>query len=271
MLEYLDKFYQLITEFGYHLLIALAVAICGKILIKIITGFTRKILMRKSIDAAVATFVISLLTAVLWGVVIIIALSQLGVTTASFLAVLGAAGLAIGLALQGSLANFAAGFLIILFRPFKVNDLVEVNGLLGVIASINLFSTELTTVDNRRIIVPNSQIMSNTIVNITSETTRRVDFQFSVSVNNSVPEIKRLILNVIEKHELILSEPLPFVRMSSAGHSSLDFTVRVWCKTSDYWNVFFDITEQVREEFVNNQIGLPTPRIEAVGNAFIRS
>ncbi|MCL2064934.1 MAG: mechanosensitive ion channel [Candidatus Cloacimonetes bacterium] len=262
MENFLSSFYEIISDFGLKLIVAIAILLVGKFIIKYVKWFIKRIFERKEVDVAISTFVISLLNATLWITLIIAALSQLGVQTTSFIAVLGAAGLAIGLALQGSLANFAAGFLIILFRPFKVGDVVDVNENLGIINCINMFSTEMKTFDNRKIIIPNSQIMNNTITNITSEPLRRVDFLFSVAPKSDVQQIKNIIQSQLDKHELILKEPVPFIRVSNITHSSLDFTVRAWSNTPDYWTVFFDITEQVREEFIKNGIGLPVPQFE---------
>jgi len=259
---FFESVYEIISEFGIKLIVAIAILVAGIFVIKYINWFVNRIFARKEVDAAISSFVISLLNATLWILLFIVALSHLGVQTTSFIAVLGAAGLAIGLALQGSLANFAAGFLIILFRPFKVGDAVDAGGNVGIIQCINMFSTEMNTFDNRKIIVPNSQIMNNTIINITSEPTRRVDFLFSVAPNSDVKQIKSIINNLIDNHELILKQPPPFFRISSVTHSSIDFTVRTWCNTPDYWTVFFDITEQTREEFVKNEIGLPVPQMK---------
>ena len=261
-----------LPSIGFHLLTALLILFFGRLFIKITSKSLKNVLEKKEIDKAISSFITSLTTAILWMVIIIGVLSQVGVKTTSFIAILGAVGLAIGLALQGSLANFASGFLIVLFRPFKVNDVVDVNGIMGVITTINLFSTELKTFDNRKIIIPNSQIMGNTIVNITAEPLRRVDFLFSASANSEVAKVKEIIQNLITNHSLVLKEPAHFVRLSNVTHSSIDITVRCWCLTSDYWTVFFDLTEQVREEFVKNNIGLPIPQSEInIRNGELRS
>ena len=259
--------YEQGSALGIKLILAIAILFFGKYIIKYINWLANRIFQKKQVEIAISSFVISLINVLLWITIIIAALSQIGVKTTSFIAVLGAAGLAVGLSLQGSLSNFAAGFLIILFRPFKVGDLVDVGGTLGIVNGINMFSTEMNTPDNRKIIIPNSQIMSNTIINITSEPTRRVDFLFSVSPNSDVKEIKSIIKSLLDNHELVLKEPVPFIRMSDMTHSSLDFTVRAWCNTADYWSVFYDITEQVREEFIKNEIGLPVPQSEIILNS----
>jgi small conductance mechanosensitive channel len=166
------------------------------------------------------------------------------------------------LALQGSLSNFASGFLIILFRPFKVGDYVEAGGVSGVISKISIFTTDLNTVDNKKIIVPNSKIMDGTITNYSAEETRRVDFSFGVGYGSDIKKVNEIIAGVIEKHELILKDPAPFVRLGKLNDSSLDFTVRVWAKTGDYWAVYFDLTEQVKTEFDKNKINIPYPQMD---------
>ena len=258
---YTSYFLQNFEVLGLRLLSAFGLLILGIIVIKIILKITKKVMNKKEVDAAVSSFILSLLKACLWVLLVITTLSQVGVQTTSFIAVIGAAGLALGLALQGSLSNFAAGFLIILMRPFKVGDVVDSAGNLGVIDGISMFNTVLKTFDNRRIIIPNSQIMNGIITNVTAEDTRRVDFLFSVAHSNDIQKVKNIILNIIEKHELTLKDPAPFVRMSNLTNISMDFTVRAWSKTTDYWSVFFDLNEQVKEAFNTNDIVAPTPGI----------
>ena len=259
--EYASYFIQNFELYGMRLLTAIGLLIIGIIVIKIILKLTKKVMKKREVDAAISSFVTSLLKAALWVLLVITTLSQIGVQTTSFIAVIGAAGLALGLALQGSLSNFAAGFLIILMRPFKVGDVVDTGGNLGVIDGISMFSTEMKTFDNRRIFIPNAQIMGSIITNVTAENTRRVDFLFSVAHSNDIQKVKDIILEIINKHDLTMKEPEPFVRMSNLTNISMDFTVRTWSKTSDYWSVFFDINEQVKEAFNKNNIAAPTPGI----------
>ena len=253
----LTRIYGLIANFGLRIIIAIAILILGGILAKYFRKLVRKLLETKNTDAAITTFVSSLTYGGLWVFIIIAALSQIGIQTTSFIAVLGAAGLAIGLSLQGSLSNFAAGFLIIIFRPFKVGDLIETDGRLGIVKSISLFTTILNTPDNRKIIVPNSQITSSVIINITSEDKRRVDWTFSVAHDSDIEQIKDIIGKVISAHELALKDPVPFIRMSNINDSSMEFTARAWSKTDDYWTLYFDILERVKNEFNENNIGMP--------------
>jgi small conductance mechanosensitive channel len=262
MKEILPKIYEWVSAFGLKFIAAVAILIIGKIVVSSIKKILIKVLNKRNVDPTISSFVASLTYSTLWIFVVLAALSQLGIQTTSFMAVIGAAGLAIGLALQGSLSNFASGFLIILFRPFKVGDYVEAGGVSGVISKISIFTTDLNTVDNKKIIVPNSKIMDGTITNYSAEETRRVDFSFGVGYGSDIKKVNEIIAGVIEKHELILKDPAPFVRLGKLNDSSLDFTVRVWAKTGDYWAVYFDLTEQVKTEFDKNKINIPYPQMD---------
>ncbi len=260
--DLLTKFYEIIAQFGFKFIIAILILIIGKLAVNSIKKLLVKVMDKKEIDKTITTFTASLLKAVLWVFVILMALSQLGIQTTSFIAVLGAAGLAVGLALQGSLANFAAGFLIILFRPFKVGDVVESGNVIGVVNAINIFNSDFKTFDNKRIIVPNSQIMNSNITNYTAENTRRVDLVLGVDYKSDINKVKSIINELIEKHEMILKDPLPTVRLAKMADSSLNFNVRVWTKTEDYWPVFYDLTEQAKEAFDQNNINIPYPQMD---------
>ena len=255
--EQLIWFQRVISNFGIRLISAIAILVIGKFAIRFARKAIGKIMDKRHTDIAVKGFMSSLIHGVLWVFVVIMALSQLGIQTTSFVAVLGAAGLAIGLALQGSLANFAAGFLIVLLRPFKIGDVVEVSSIIGFIREINLFNTEIMSYDNRRIIVPNSQIMNSTIINITGEELRRVDCMFSIGLSNDVEHIKSILSGVIDRHELVLKDKPPIIRLSAVTRDTMDFTVRAWCLTPNYWQLFFDITEQVKTEFDKNNVERP--------------
>lgn len=262
MKELLPKIYEWISAFGLKFLAALAILIIGKIIVKSIRKIMIKVMNKRKVDPTVSTFVASLVYSALWIFVILAALSQLGIQTTSFMAVIGAAGLAIGLSLQGSLSNFAAGFLIVLFKPFKVGDFVEAGGISGAVYKITIFTSEFKTFDNKRIIVPNGQIMNGTITNYTHEATRRVDLAFGVGYGSDIQKVKEVLHEIINKHELILKEPEPFVRLAEMADSSLNFKVRVWSKTEDYWTVYFDLTEQAKIEFDKNGINIPFPQMD---------
>ncbi len=262
MKELLPKIYEWISAFGLKFLAALVILIIGRIVVKSIKKFIIKLMTKRNVDPTIINFISSLTYSALWIFVLLAALSQLGIQITSFIAVIGAAGLAIGLALQGSLSNFASGFLIILFKPFKVGDYVEAGGVSGTVSKISIFTTEINSVDNKKIIVSNSQIMNSIITNYTAEKTRRVDMVFCVGYNSDLKKVKDILLGIIKNHELILKDPEPFVRMGKMSDSSLDFTVRVWTKTDDYWSVYFDITEQTKQEFDKNGINIPFPQMD---------
>ncbi len=250
------------STFGIKLIAAIAILIIGNIIAKSIRKLILKLMDKRKVDKTISSFISSLAFSALWVFVILAALSQLGIQTTSFMAIIGAAGLAIGLALQGSLSNFSSGFLIILFRPFKVGDYVKAGGVSGSISKISIFTTDFTTPDNKKIIVPNSQIMNGTITNYSAEKTRRVDLKFGVGYDADIQKVKEILNLVISEHKLVLKDPEPFVRVGELADSSINFVVRVWTKTENYWGVFFDLTEQVKNEFDKNGISIPFPQMD---------
>ncbi|MDT8271949.1 MAG: mechanosensitive ion channel [Desulfomonilia bacterium] len=251
---------ELITLYGLKVVAALLVFIIGRWVAKILQRITGKLLTKRNVDPMITSFVENLVYISLLVFVVIAALAQLGIQTTSFIAIIGAAGLAIGLALQGSLSNFAAGFLILIFRPFKAGDYVEAAGVAGSIEKIQVFTTQLATVDNRTVIIPNSKIMGDTITNYSAKEKRRVDMVFGVSYGDDIDKVRSLIKAVIESDSRILKDPEPMIVVGSLGDSSVNFTVRVWVKTSDYWGVFFDTTEAVKKRFDAEGITIPFPQ-----------
>lgn len=262
MEDVMNKLIEWGSTFGIKLIAAIAILIIGRIIAKSIRKLIVKVMDKKKVDKTISSFISSLAFSVLWVFVILAALSQVGIQTTSFMVVIGAAGLAIGLALQGSLSNFAAGFLIILFRPFKVGDYVKAGGVSGSICKISIFTTDFTTPDNKKIIVPNSQIMNGTITNYSAEKTRRVDLKFGVGYDADIQKVKEILNLIISEHELVLKDPEPFVRVGELADSSINFVVRVWTKTEDYWGVFFDLTEHVKNEFDKARINIPYPQMD---------
>ncbi len=262
MKELIPKLVEWGSAFGLKLIAAIAILIIGRIVAKSIRKLIIRVMDKRKIDKTISSFVSSLVFSALYIFVILAALSQVGIQTTSFMAVIGAAGLAIGLALQGSLSNFASGFLIILFRPFKLGDYVEAGGVSGSIAKISIFTTEINTLDNKKIIVPNAQIMNGTITNYTAEKTRRVDLTFGVGYEAEISKIKDILNSIINEHKLILKDPEPFVRLGNLGDSSIDFTVRVWTKTEDYWSVYHDLLESAKDEFDKAEINIPYPQMD---------
>ncbi len=258
----IPQMYEWISTFGIKLIAAIAIIFFGRIIIRLIRKGIVKLMGKKLIEKAVITFTASMINVVLWVFVILAALSQLGVETTSFIAVIGAAGLAVGLALQGTLQNFAAGLLIILFKPFRVGDIVEAGGIIGTIHSISMFNTIFKSFDNKTIIVPNSPLMNGNVTNYTTEGKRRVDLKFGVSYDSDIKKVKDILKGIIDKHPAVHKDPEPFIRLGELADHSLNFNVRVWANTDDYWGVFFDITEQAKEEFDKNGISIPFPQMD---------
>ncbi len=228
----------------------------AKMLIKVL----QNMMERAKVDHAVVSFTCSLAHAGLMVFVVLAALGQIGVQTTSFIAVLGAAGLAVGLALQGSLANFASGVLIIIFRPFKAGDYVEGGGTAGVVKTIHIFTTTLTTLDNKRVIVPNSKMMGDNIINYSAEGTRRLDLTASISYGDSIDTAKSALMDEITKDPRVLKNPAPFVGVSSMSDSSIDLAVRPWVKVSDYWDVFFALNEAIKKRIEAEGLCIPFPQ-----------
>ena len=206
-------------------------------------------------------FLLNLIGWILKILLILTILSQLGIETTSFAAILAAAGLAIGLALQGSLANFAGGVLIMIFKPIKVGDLIEAQGELGVVKEIEIFTTKLVGLSNKEIIIPNGSLSNGTIVNYTTEGTRRVDLVFGVGYDSDIKKTKEVLMNVLTSHPLVLQDPAPSVNVSELADSSINFAVRPYCKTEDYWTVYFDITENTKEALDAAGIEIPYPHL----------
>ncbi len=258
----LIRIQELATLYGLKVVAALLIFIVGRWIAKIIQRVTEKILTKRSVDPIITSFVENFVYVVLLVFVILAALAQLGIQTTSFIAIIGAAGLAIGLALQGSLANFAAGFLILIFRPFKAGDYVEAGGVAGSIEKIHIFTTQLTTPDNKAVIIPNSRIMGDTITNYSAKETRRVEMVFGVGYNDDIDKVRSLIKDVIDHDGRILKDPEPMIVVSSLGDSSVNFTVRVWAKTPDYWGVFFENVEAIKKRFDAEGISIPFPQTD---------
>jgi small conductance mechanosensitive channel len=255
MEEIMDKVYQLLTVYGLKVLAALVIFVIGRWVAKGLRKLTKS-----QVDSTLVTFVSNLTYVGVLAFIIIAALGQLGIQTTSFIAVLGAAGLAVGLALQGSLSNFAAGFLLIIFRPFKVGDLIEGAGVFGVVESIGIFTTQLKTADNKTVIVPNAKLTDDNIVNWTVKGTRRVDLVFGIGYEDDIDKARTLISGIIAADDRIFKEPEPQVAVSELADSSVNFVVRPWVKVNDYWDVYFDLTEKIKKAFDANGVSIPFPQ-----------
>ncbi|MHC4550923.1 MAG: mechanosensitive ion channel family protein [Planctomycetota bacterium] len=239
---------------------ALVTLIVGWLIARIVRAALKRLMLRARLDATLAGFTSNLVYIALLAFVVISALGKLGVQTGSFIAIVGAAGLAIGFALQGSLSNFASAVMIILFRPFRAGDFVEAGGVTGTIVEIQIFSTILTTPDNKRIIVPNSAVTGGTIVNYSATGTRRVDLVFGIGYGEDLRQAKEILERILADHPLVLKDPAPVVAVHELADSSVNFVVRPWCNTPDYWTVHFDVTETVKREFDQAGIAIPFPQ-----------
>lgn len=256
-----DQIVAIITEYGLDVVGAIAILIVGWIASQWVHGSVAKALGRsKKVDAMLRGFFASLakyLVLIFTGLMV---LSQFGVQTASLIAVLGAAGLAVGLALQGTLSNVAAGVMILIFRPFKIGDYVEAGGKAGTVQAVTLFITEMATPDNVQIIVPNSQIWGSSVVNYSFHDTRRVDLSLGISYEDNIGMAVAAINQTIAADERVLKEPEPMVAVSELANSSVNFVIRIWCKAADYWPLKFDMTRALKEKMDSEGISIPYPQ-----------
>lgn len=257
--KWIDKGSEIIIEYTPKMLAAIAIWIIGAFVIKQVLRALKKLMLVRNYDESLQKFLLNLLRWVLKIVLIIVVLGTLGVETTSFAAILAAAGLAIGLALQGSLANFAGGVLIMLFKPFKIGDLIEAQGQVGVVKEIQIFTTKLTGLSNREIIIPNGSLSNGNIINFSTEGTRRVDLVFGVGYESDIKKTKAVLMSVLTANPKVLQTPEPTVNVLELADSSINFAVRPWCKAEDYWAVYFETTEQTKEALDAAGIDIPYP------------
>jgi small conductance mechanosensitive channel len=262
LVKYKDMAIMYASEYGLKIIAAIAIFIIGKWLVNKLTAFIKSMMTKAKIDKTLVEFSESIIYFSLLLMVIIASLNQLGVNTSSFVAVFGAATLAVGLALQGSFSNIGAAVLIILFRPFKVGDVIEAAGVMGEVTDINLFSTIITPVDKRMVIVPNSSIIGGNITNFSNRDTRRVDHVFGIGYDDDLKLAKMTLLEIVHGDKRILQEPAPFVAVSELADSSVNFVVRAWTSTDDYWDVYFDMLEDVKLTFDQKGISIPYPQMD---------
>jgi small conductance mechanosensitive channel len=255
-----DKGMDLGVEFGIKVATALAIFLIGKFIIRMVVRTIGSLMQAQDVDKTLETFICNLVRVSLMVVVVIAAIGALGVETTSFIAIFGAAGLAIGLALQGSLSNFASGVLIVLFRPYRVGDWVEVAGIAGTVEQVQILTTILKTGDNKQIIVPNSQIMDSIITNYSANDTRRIDMVIGVSYDDDIDKVRKTLEELLAAEDRILDEPAPTIAVSELADSSVNFIVRPWAKTADYWGVKFDLTESIKKRFDQDGISFPYPQ-----------
>ena len=248
------------VAFGIDLAIALLIFFVGRILISLIVRGMSKAMQKNEVEKTLETFVCNHVRMALLIVVIIAAIGQLGIQTTSFIAIFGAAGLAVGLALQGSLSNFASGVLIVLFRPYKVGDFIEAAGISGSVEQVQILATIFKTGDNKQVIVPNSQIMDSIITNYSANDTRRVDLVVGVSYNDDLDKVRKTLEDIIAADDRVLAEPAVLIAVSELADSSVNFIVRPWCATSDYWPLTRDLTETIKKRFDQEGISFPFPQ-----------
>jgi small conductance mechanosensitive channel len=242
-------------------IIAIAIFVIGKFVAKLISSATKKILTHKKFDNTVTSFIASLIYGLVVMVAFIAAISHLGFNTTSLVAIVGAAGLAIGLALQGSLSNFASGILLISLKPFKAGDFVEISGTAGIVEEVHVFSTQLRTGDNKTVIIPNGGITSGTITNYSAKPTRRIDLVIGVGYSADLKLTKQILKDVVSRHDLVLKEPAITIGVSELADSSVNFIVRPWVKTADYWPVHFDLLEAIKIALDDADIEIPFPQL----------
>lgn len=259
----LNEIYAFLATYGLKIVGAIVIWIIGSWAIKKIMGVLRNVMSRRDYDESLQRFLANLVS---WGLKILlflVILGQLGIETTSFAAVIAAAGLAVGLALQGSLSNFAGGVLIMIFKPFKIGDFIEAQGETGTVKEIDIFTTKLTTPDNKRVIIPNGTLSNGNITNYTQEDIRRVDLVAGVSYDADIKQTKDILMNILTDNPLVLKDPAPTVNVVELADSSVNFNVRPWCKNEDYWTVYFNTTENMKLELDKAGIEIPYPhRVE---------
>lgn len=257
-----EKLIEYAALYGVKLLTAVLILVIGLMVVKYITKASVAVMKKVKTDAVLITFFSKIIKSLLIAFVIIATVEQVGVDTTSLAAMIAAAGLAIGLALQGSLSNFAAGVMIIAVRPFKIGDYVEIAGVGGSVKDLSIYNTILVTPDNKVITVPNSKVTSGNIINYSTMDTRRVDMVFGIGYSDDISKAKKVIGKVIKGDDRILADPEPLVAVSELADSSVNFNVRPWVKKEDYWNVYFDMHEKIKIEFDKADITIPFPQRE---------
>jgi small conductance mechanosensitive channel len=252
----------MIQDWGLRLIGAVIVLLIGLWIVKLLTNQLMKLMSKKQMDDSLKGFLGSMLNILLKTLVFISVLGMLGVQMTSFIAILGAAGLAVGMALSGTLQNFAGGVMILIFKPFKVGDFVEAQGYMGVVKEIQIFVTIITTVDNKTIIIPNGGLATGSLINYSIQPTRRVDWTVGIAYGDDYDKAKEVVLSLIKEDKRILSDPEPFVGLGELADSSVNLVVRAWVNAVDYWDVYFDFNEKVYKTFANKGLNIPFPQMD---------
>ena len=257
----IQKLWDWGVDAGSHLLAAALIFIVGRILISFLNKLVARILERRKVDPSIQSFVKSLVSILLTVLLIVAVISKLGVETTSFAALLASAGVAVGMALSGNLQNFAGGLIVLLFRPYKVGDVIESQGETGTVREIQIFHTILTTFDNKVIYIPNGALSSGTVINYSREELRRVDWTVGVEYNTDYELVESTVRDLLATDQRILNKPAPFVALHTLADSSVNVAIRVWVKNADYWNVYFDMNKRIYAEFNKKGIGFPFPQL----------
>ncbi len=258
--QLLDAGLEILIQYGPNLIFAVLIFYIGKLIAKFAKRMVMKVMTKGKVDPLIIGFTSSIVYMSMLVFVVVAALGQLGIQTTSFIAILGAAGLAIGLALQGSLANFAAGFLLIIFRPFKEGDVIEAAGVTGKVDLIQIFTTTLKTPDNKTIIIPNASLGNGNITNYSTQDRRRVDLTIGVSYDADLKDVRTILADIVSKDERVLADPAPLIVVGELADNSVNFFVRVWVKSEDYWDVYFAANETVKNRLDEAGIGIPYPQ-----------
>lgn len=257
-----EKLIELGSEYGIKLVSAIIVLIVGLSLVKLLVKLVKKGKLFNKLPDDVSKFTLSVFSFLLKMLVILSVIAILGVPMASIVALLGTAGLAVGLGLQGSLGNFAGGIILMIFRPFHVGDFIDTGTHSGFVEEIGVYYTYLLTIDNSRVVIPNSVVSNISLKDLSAHDKRRVDIVFSVSYSSDIDKVKTIMTETAVSHELVLKDPEPFARLIKQDESSLNFVLRAWCKTEDYWSVYFDLNEQIKKVFDANEIVIPFKQID---------
>lgn len=252
----------LITTYIIKIAIAILIFVIGKIIAKYVKSLLSKQFEKSGIDDTLSHFLCDIVYGLILVFIVLAALGQLGIETTSFVAILGAAGLAVGLAFQSTLSNISSGVMLIFFRPFKIGDFINAGGETGVVEKINIFNTILKTGDNKQIIIGNSNIIGGNITNFSSKDTRRVDFTFGIGYDDDLKLAKQTLLDIVNEDERVMKNPEAFVAVSELADSSVNFVVRVWTKSENYWGVYFDTLEKVKLTFDEKNISIPYPQMD---------
>ncbi len=260
MQDIIAQIQEILAIYGIRVIAALAIFIIGRWVAKGVRNLLNRVMTRSKVDNTLISFICNISYVAMLAFIIVAALSQMGIQTTSLIAILGAASLAIGLALRGSLSNFAAGVLMIIFRPFKEGDLVEAGGTFGTVEWIQIFSTQLKTADNKTVIVPNGKIYSDNIINYSTKGTRRVDMIFGIGYDDDIDKARAVIREIIDSDQRVLKDQPIVVAVHELADSSVNFAVRVWTKSGDYWGFYWDTTEAVKKRFDAEGISIPYPQ-----------